>query len=593
LDFIPGGGFEAQIAGVGPRYRQYRIVVGLDLSLTETRTGRIVANVPLQKQIVASEAGFGVGRFFGDTLVSLDMGTQRREAVSFALRQMLNLATYELLTQLMKPELYSACSNLIAGVHGVVNSGRASRKRVITIPAPGELLPGSKPVASKPPPVEPAVPANGTPAVPVAAASGVDSLRPAASEVAAPSRAAQLQLVGGVAMEPAGQGSDAFVAVPTKPALNTPPTVEPQPQASGGLASVVMPEAPAKPEPEAKPAAVAPEPKEVPEPKEPPVSEVKVEPAVIATAPAVEAPPAVVEAAPASVEAPPAVFEAPPRATEAVPALVVADTEKAVDATCSYPSGPSATVRPTKGFKSGNMVYVESDTASSLCVVDASGKFTRHQFKPGKGQVFNGRPPWKLSSPDLLSMRIYFQGVNLARFMPNSTSIVLQEAAAPQASGDLASVVMPAAVAPVPRETPVSEVKVESAVIATAPAVEAPPAAPTPVVAVKEKAVEATCSYPTGPFATVRPTKGFKAGDMVFVESDTASSLCVVDATGKFTRHQFKPGKGQFFNGRPPWKLSSPDLLSMRIYFQGANLARVMPNSTSILLQEAAVPIEQ
>ena len=30
LDFIPGGGFEAQIAGVGPRYRQYRIVVGLD-----------------------------------------------------------------------------------------------------------------------------------------------------------------------------------------------------------------------------------------------------------------------------------------------------------------------------------------------------------------------------------------------------------------------------------------------------------------------------------------------------------------------------------------------------------------------------------
>jgi hypothetical protein len=192
-----------------------------------------------------------------------------------------------------------------------------------------------------------------------------------------------------------------------------------------------MPEAPAKPEPEAKPAAVAPEPKEVPEPKEPPVSEVKVEPAVIATAPAVEAPPAVVEAAPASVEAPPAVFEAPPRATEAVPALVVADTEKAVEATCSYPTGPFATVRPTKGFKAGDMVFVESDTASSLCVVDATGKFTRHQFKPGKGQFFNGRPPWKLSSPDLLSMRIYFQGANLARVMPNSTSILLQEAAVP------------------------------------------------------------------------------------------------------------------------------------------------------------------
>jgi len=413
LDFIPGGGFEAQIAGVGPRYRQYRIVVGLDLSLTETRTGRIVANVPLQKQIVASEAGFGVGRFFGDTLVSLDMGTQRREAVSFALRQMLNLATYELLTQLMKPELYSACSSLIDGVHGVVNSGRASRKRVITIPAPGELLPGAKPVASKPPAAEPTVPANGTPAVAMAAASGVDSLRPAASEAAAPSRAAQLQVVGGVAMEPAGQGSDAFVAVLPKPALNTPPAVDPQPQAIGGLASVVMPEAPAKPEPEAKPTAVAPEPKEVPESKKPPVSEVKVEPTVIATEPVVEAPPAVVEAPPAA------------------PAPVVADKEKAVDATCRYPSGPYVTVRPAKGFKPGDMVYVESDTASSLCIVDANGKFTQHRFKPGKGRAFNGTPPWRLESPDLLSMRIFFQGVNLARIMPKSTSIVLQEAAAP------------------------------------------------------------------------------------------------------------------------------------------------------------------
>jgi curli biogenesis system outer membrane secretion channel CsgG len=109
LDFIPGGGFSLQVSGVGPRYRQNRILVGMDLSVTQTRTGLIVANVPLQKQIFASEAGVGIGRFFGETLVSFDLGGMEREALNYALRQMLNLATFDLLTQLMSPQNYLDC----------------------------------------------------------------------------------------------------------------------------------------------------------------------------------------------------------------------------------------------------------------------------------------------------------------------------------------------------------------------------------------------------------------------------------------------------------------------------------------------------
>ena len=128
LDFLPGGGFDVQIAGVGPRFRQTRILVGLDLSLTETRSGKIVANVPLQKQVVATEDGFGVGRFFGNTLISLDIGGKEREALNLVLRQMLNLATFELLTQVMNPERYADCMAMIEQVDGVTDNSRSNRK---------------------------------------------------------------------------------------------------------------------------------------------------------------------------------------------------------------------------------------------------------------------------------------------------------------------------------------------------------------------------------------------------------------------------------------------------------------------------------
>ena len=128
LDFLPGSGFDLQIAGVGPRYRQNRILVGLDLSLTETRTGKIVANVPLQKQVVAIEDGFGMGRFFGNTLISMDMGGKEREALNLVLRQMLNLATFELLTQVMNPGKYADCMQMVEAVDGVTDNSLSKRK---------------------------------------------------------------------------------------------------------------------------------------------------------------------------------------------------------------------------------------------------------------------------------------------------------------------------------------------------------------------------------------------------------------------------------------------------------------------------------
>jgi curli biogenesis system outer membrane secretion channel CsgG len=115
LDFIPGGGFSAQVAGIGPRYRQNRILIALDLTLTDAYTGRIVASIPLQKQIFTKEYGASANTFFGNTLVQFEAGGMEREALHFALRQMLSLATIELLGQLMKPEVYQPCRDRIEG----------------------------------------------------------------------------------------------------------------------------------------------------------------------------------------------------------------------------------------------------------------------------------------------------------------------------------------------------------------------------------------------------------------------------------------------------------------------------------------------
>ena len=169
LDFIPGGGFDAKIGGIGPSYRQNRILVGLDLFMTDARTGRIVANVPIQKQIYASEFGFGIGRFIGETLVTIDAGWKEREALHFALRQMLNLGTFELLTQVMSPKNYVSCREQIDALHGYTENtpGALALKKYLEKNAAGTDMnpePESEDVLNK---TAPAAPVNGAHSGPV------------------------------------------------------------------------------------------------------------------------------------------------------------------------------------------------------------------------------------------------------------------------------------------------------------------------------------------------------------------------------------------------------------------------------------------
>lgn len=124
IDFIPGGGYDVEIAGVGPRKRQNRVLVGLDLALTNAFDGQVVADVPLQKQIFFSEQGWASNRFFGKGLVMVDAGGMTREAEQLALREMLSYATLQLLAQVIEGQAVNSCMGLVSPADGSAD-GRA------------------------------------------------------------------------------------------------------------------------------------------------------------------------------------------------------------------------------------------------------------------------------------------------------------------------------------------------------------------------------------------------------------------------------------------------------------------------------------
>lgn len=128
LDFIPGGGGRIELAGVGPRYRQSRILIGIDLALTAAHSGEIVANSSVQKQIYTEEMGIAANRFFADVLVTLEVGGMEREALHLALRQILSYSTFDLLAQVANQTDVADCAAKIADGGTVFSDGNFSAR---------------------------------------------------------------------------------------------------------------------------------------------------------------------------------------------------------------------------------------------------------------------------------------------------------------------------------------------------------------------------------------------------------------------------------------------------------------------------------
>lgn len=123
---ITSGGGSLYVQGVGAR--QFRLLVGLDLRVVETRTGRVVAASSVNKQIVGDEVSAGIGRFFGTTLVEFDLGQRQNEPLHFALRAMLQYAAMDLLEQLYPEMNAERCYRDIAALEGGATAAQQSQQ---------------------------------------------------------------------------------------------------------------------------------------------------------------------------------------------------------------------------------------------------------------------------------------------------------------------------------------------------------------------------------------------------------------------------------------------------------------------------------
>jgi len=122
------------------------------------------------------------------------------------------------------------------------------------------------------------------------------------------------------------------------------------------------------------------------------------------------------------------------------------------------------------------------------------------------------------------------------------------------------------------------------------PAVPASTAVPSPVVAAAVPAaiVSTECPAVDTSAVTYKPDAPKKSGDMVYMQSKTAQTVCVIDASGKNQNKTLEPGAGASIYGKPPFKVLTLGLNQVDLYFQGTKV-RASGASKTIILEAAEV----
>jgi cytoskeleton protein RodZ len=130
-----------------------------------------------------------------------------------------------------------------------------------------------------------------------------------------------------------------------------------------------------------------------------------------------------------------------------------------------------------------------------------------------------------------------------------------------------------------------------------------PPPAPEPAADTKPVAAPVVESAPAAVAAAVstecpaadasplnyKPDAPKKAGDMVYLQSKTSQTVCVVDATGKTQNKTLEPGVGASVYGKPPFKVLTGGLNQVDLYYQGAKVRLGNTGSKTINLEPAEI----
>ena len=146
---------------------------------------------------------------------------------------------------------------------------------------------------------------------------------------------------------------------------------------------------------------------------------------------------------------------------------------------------------------------------------------------------------------------------------------------------------------PVKEEVVIIQEVVPETPPASAPAEPAPaaqPATSVPVPATQPVAAASVECPPADASAlNYKPDAPKKAGDMVYLQSKTAQTVCVVDATGKTQNKMLEPGVGASVYGKPPFKVLTGGLNQIDLYYQGAKVRTGNTSSKTIILESAEI----
>lgn len=122
-----------------------------------------------------------------------------------------------------------------------------------------------------------------------------------------------------------------------------------------------------------------------------------------------------------------------------------------------------------------------------------------------------------------------------------------------------------------------------------APAAQPATAVPAPATQPVAAAVSAECPPADASALNYKPDAPKKAGDMVYLQSKTAQTVCVVDATGKTQNKMLEPGVGASVYGKPPFKVLTGGLNQVDLYYQGAKVRTGNTSSKTIILESAEI----
>ena len=146
---------------------------------------------------------------------------------------------------------------------------------------------------------------------------------------------------------------------------------------------------------------------------------------------------------------------------------------------------------------------------------------------------------------------------------------------------------------PVKEEVVIIQEVVPETPPASAPAEPAPAAQPATSVPVPATQAVAAASVECPPAdasaLNYKPDAPKKAGDMVYLQSKTAQTVCVVDATGKTQNKMLEPGVGTSVYGKPPFKVLTGGLNQVDLYYQGAKVRTGNTSSKTIILEPAEI----